>query len=131
MKILLITGSRTGWTYEEFKKLVLERYKPEDISLMVFGCARGVDAFAWRFCIEHEIQCNRFEADWEHIGNKAGIHRNMDMGKHVLEVAVNRCQIEVLAFRTDISKGTTHMIKYSQSLGLDVVIFDKSSFTFE
>lgn len=131
MKILLITGSRTGWTYEEFEKLILEKYKPEEISLMVFGCARGIDNFAWKFSIENSVRFNRFEADWDNLGNKAGIHRNMDMANFALEIAVNRCQVEVLAFRTDISKGTTHMIKYSQSLGLDVVIFDKSSFTFE
>lgn len=131
MKVLLITGSRVGWTYREFRENVLSRHGPDEISLMVFGCAKGIDSHALRFCESYGIKYKKFEADWDNLGNKAGILRNEDMGKFVLNEAINRCMVEVLAFRNDLSKGTTHMIKYSQNLGLNVVIFDKSSFTFE
>lgn len=130
MKILLITGSREGWSYREFRDHMLQRHKPDEIELMVFGCAKGIDSHALRFCQAHGIKYEMFEADWDRMGKKAGIYRNTEMGDYVLKRAINRCMVEVMAFRTDISKGTTHMIKYAQSIGLNTVIYDKSSFTF-
>ncbi|AYD82388.1 hypothetical protein Aci011_064 [Acinetobacter phage vB_AbaM_B09_Aci01-1] len=127
---LLITGSREGWTYEEFEELMLERHDPKDIGIMIFGCARGIDSFAKTFCLKNGIYFHEFKADWDNEGKKAGILRNECMAKFLEMKSHSFAVSEVIAFRYDLSRGTTHMIKYSQDMGFNILVHDKSSFTF-
>ncbi|WP_378347364.1 hypothetical protein [Acinetobacter baumannii] len=128
---LLITGSREGWTYEEFEKLIQERHEPRDIGIMIFGCARGIDNFAKTFCLKNGIYFYEFKADWDNEGKKAGILRNECMAKFLESKSHHFLVSEVVAFRCDLSRGTTHMVKYCNDMGLKVYLHDKSSFTFE
>lgn len=121
---ILISGSREGFSYFEFKKKLSEFFKPETISLMIFGCAKGVDSHALRFAKEFDIPFRRFKADWVGLGKKAGTVRNVAMFENLLTVEGRRV---VCAFRNDMSRGTTHMVKLSTDSRVELYLVDKYS----
>lgn len=129
--IVLISGSREGFTYKDFKEKLLSVTDPDKITEMVSGGARGVDTFARRFSSEFGLKFKCLEADWDNLGKKAGMVRNVEMAEYVKAKTVGKEESIVVAFRNNHSSGTTHMIKSAQRLGLDLVIFDKQSVDFD
>ena len=114
---ILVCGGRD---YTDKDKLfgVLAPYLKEynsDLEIIT-GMAKGADSLAWLFAHTYDLKMYEFPADWKHQSNAAGPIRNqkmLDEGKPDL----------VLAFPTENSKGTWHMIKIAKAAGVPVSIY--------
>lgn len=123
--ILLISGSREGFKYKEFLTELGNLIDTESVTEVVAGGARGVDYFAKKFAQENGIEYSEFNADWDGEGVKAGILRNQDMANYIKKKSKSGVEVVVVAFRYNLSSGTTHMIRYATSIGLNVLVYDK------
>lgn len=117
-----VSGSRDGFTYEEFKEYLDTNF--ENIYELLSGGARGIDSFAKRYALENDIKFVEKRADWDNHGKAAGHIRNIAMAHSIEKKGSRGC---VVAFCYDNSRGTMHMIKYSKSLGLNVIENHKNS----
>jgi len=52
------------------------------ISIVVCGCARGVDTLGARWASEKSLPCMMMRADWGRFGRAAGMYRNADMADY-------------------------------------------------
>lgn len=137
--LLLISGSREGFTYEEFVEEIdnLISYEGTTPEVLVVGDAKGIDAYARKWASTVGCKLYVFEADWDRLGKKAGCVRNSEMVHFVEGLAVRRSrrglsgQVRVLALRYDHSRGTTDLIKTARAHKMVVKIVDKSSFNME
>ena len=82
---IIIAGSRDFNDYELLKREVLNIVKydnrPKEYVKIVSGCARGADTLGERFAKEFGLEVNRFPADWDNLGKRAGYVRNAEMAK--------------------------------------------------
>lgn len=116
---LIVAGGRD---FNDAELLSRTLYAMADVELadksvsIVSGMARGADLLAYEFAKTYGIQCYEFPANWKHPNGSynpgAGFNRNQEMGRYA---------DGLLAFFSG-SPGTTHMIKYMQSLGKPVTI---------
>ena len=99
---MLISGYRDFENYEVFKKLMAEVVLKHGMPTVVLQgeCKTGADKLARRWCIENNIRCESYPADWSK-GLRAGPERNTIM--------LNKADI-VCAFVHDKSKGTKDVI---------------------
>lgn len=128
--IVLVSGSRKGFKYREFVEHFEDQIDVSKVVEIVAGGAKGIDIMAKCYAVKNNIKFTEMFADWDVLGNKAGVLRNIDMLEYVKGKAVCRADIKVIAFRHDFSSGTTHMIKTAKAMGLDLIIVDKNSFDF-
>lgn len=110
-----ISGSRDGFTYEEFKEYMDKNF--DSICWMMSGGARGIDTFAYIYALNKGIHFFEKKADWYNHGKCAGMIRNEAMANKIRKKNGKAC---VVAFCYSNSRGTTHMINYSKSIGLKV-----------
>lgn len=76
----IIAGSRSITDYETVKQAVISsRF---EITEVVSGTARGVDALGERWAIENGIPLKRFPANWSAHGKAAGPMRNQVMADY-------------------------------------------------
>lgn len=54
-------------------------YSEQEIHEIGFGCARGVDRFAWHWAKERGVYWKRYVANWGQLGRAAGAIRNGTM----------------------------------------------------
>lgn len=123
--IILVTGSRNWTDYATIHLALTEtiknhfypnKPKRQDV-LIVHGGARGADTLAGEWAIAHNVPQKVYVPDWNNYGRSAGIRRNAEMlEKENPDV--------VLAFRKDMSRGTSHMIDIAQKAGKKVIIYD-------
>ena len=120
---IIIAGSRDFNDYELLKREVLNIVKydnrPKEYVKIVSGCARGADTLGERFAKEFGLEVNRFPADWDNLGKRAGYVRNAEMAKFA--VADGNYGL-LIAFWDGKSKGTKHMIDLAEKNGLEVHI---------
>lgn len=120
---IIIAGSRDFNDYELLKREVLNIVKydnrPKEYVKIVSGCARGADTLGERFAKEFGLEVNRFPADWDNLGKRAGYVRNAEMAKFA--VADGNYGL-LIAFWDGKSKGTKHMIDLAEKKGLEVHI---------
>lgn len=89
---LIIAGGRdynpTG--LEAFEaKVWLDRIADEyEVTRVISGCAKGADALGERWAEERGLSIDRFHADWDQLGPRAGPIRNARMAKHADALAV-------------------------------------------
>lgn len=109
MKII-VAGGRN---FDDYKLLckVLKSFK--NISEIVSGGARGADKLGEKYATFNNINVKIFLAEWDKYGKRAGFLRNIQMGQYANVL---------VAFWDGQSKGTEHMIKTAQKLGLIVHI---------
>ena len=112
MKVI-VAGSRSVTDYALVIDAVIS--SGFEVTEIVSGCAKGVDAIGEKIAEINGIPVKRFPADWNKYGKRAGPLRNMEMGDYA---------DALVAVRENNSKGTTHMITYMQSLGKPVHIVD-------
>lgn len=129
--IVLVTGSRVGFTYKQFKDFFEKSTEGKVISEVVVGCARGIDYYARKYCKQNNIKLNLFEADWNNLGKNAGSKRNEDMGNYLVEKRDGGEDCLVVACRFNMSVGTTHMIRFSMKNRLKCLILDQESVDFD
>lgn len=85
-----------------------------EITEVVCGNARGVDTLGADWARAAGIPVREFLADWDGLGNKAGIVRNCEMaiyGEGLIAVWDRK------------SKGTKHMIKAAKARDLKVYVY--------
>lgn len=108
---LAVVGSRDFDDYEFLKKIL--NYHP--CTQIISGGARGADALARRYAIEHCISIKEFIPDWDTHGKSAGYLRN--------EQIVDACD-ELVAFcvmsSDGISPGTKLSIELAEKAGKPV-----------
>lgn len=114
---IIFCGDRN---WEDYQKIleIAHVLKTELDFIMIQGGAPGGDELSERAAIELEIQCERYDADWEKYGRAAGPIRNTQM-------RVKGRADGVVAFHMDIasSKGTKNMVDQSIKAGLPVWIY--------
>jgi hypothetical protein len=108
MKVI-IAGGREINDYELLLKAVLNA--GFDITAVVSGGARGVDAMGERFATEAGLELFKFPADWEKHGRAAGPIRNRVMAEF---------GDALIAIWDGQSTGTANMIKQATEKGLQV-----------
>lgn len=99
---LLIAGSRDFHNYNLLKQYI----KPEHVSVIISGCARGADTLAIQYAKEFNIPVEEYPAEWDKYGKSAGYKRN--------KVMVDKATA-VIVFWDGESKGTKHTIDLTQA----------------
>ena len=92
-------------------------YENNESLSIISGMAKGADSLEWLYAKEHDLELFEFPADWKHHNNAAGPIRNkkmLDEGKPDL----------VLAYPTEKSVGTRHMIKIARQAGVKVIVYE-------
>jgi hypothetical protein len=108
MKVI-IAGSRGITQLSHVNKAIRE--SGFDITTVVSGGARGVDALGELWAEQNSKTVVRFPADWEKYGKRAGYLRNEQMAGFA---------DALIAVWDGTSKGTQHMINLAQKQGIKV-----------
>lgn len=99
---IIIAGSRDFNNYNLLKqKLNFYIGEHKDIEI-ISGTARGTDSLGERYAIEKGFSLQRFPANWQKYGKRAGYLRNEEMAKYASHAII---------FWDGKSKGTAHMIE--------------------
>lgn len=109
----IIAGSRTIDTYTAVALAVHASGWAEEISEVVSGAARGVDALGERWASEHGVPVKRFPADWGAYKKAAGPMRNEQMAAYA---------DALIAVWDGESRGTEDMIARAEARGLKVYV---------
>lgn len=112
MKISII-GSRTFNDYDLLRDIVLSKFNPSDIDVIVSGGAKGADKLGEQFAEEFNKRTNIFLPDWKKYGKSAGFIRNADIIKN---------SDYVFAFWDGVSKGTLNSINTAKKLNKKIKI---------
>jgi hypothetical protein len=112
---IVVAGGRDFNNYELLKERLNYYLQnlPKDKIVIISGAARGADSLGEQYASEHGLKCERFPADWDRHGRKAGILRNEDMANN---------SDALIAFYDGKSRGTGHMIGYCKRKGLKVKV---------
>lgn len=119
---ILVCGSRY-WDDEKIVHIVLNGYYEPGVTV-IDGMAKGADTFGYtwtqQYGEEYDINSERYPADWEQYGKRAGYLRNVQMleeGKPDL----------VLAFSDDLkeSRGTSMMVKLAKDAGVPTYVIGR------
>ena len=108
----IIAGSRSFCDYDLFcDKMGRLAFVP---SVVLSGCARGVDGLGETWATENNIQIERYPAEWELHGRRAGFIRNSEMADRA---------DALIAIWDMRSRGTANMIFEAARRGLLVIVF--------
>lgn len=116
----IIAGSRDV-TPEEFSHGLEQLPKKviESITEVVSGLARGPDSYGKSWAESLGLPVTGFKPDWDSLGKKAGIMRNIDMGDY---------SDQALVFWDGKSKGSNHMISYMRKKNKPVYVINTMEF---
>ena len=81
---------------------------------IISGTAQGADKLGEQWAQNHGFGVQRFPADWQAFGRRAGIIRNRQMAEHA-----DMCVV----FWDGKSKGTLNMIQTARDVGIPVYVF--------
>lgn len=84
------------------------------ITTVISGGARGADAHGEALAVYLDVPCERYPADWDKHGRRAGLIRNAEMAK---------IADALLAVWDGKSRGTLHMINQARKRGLRVHVY--------
>ena len=104
---IIIAGGRDFEDYDSLKKHMTECLSTvSDIIdgkeiVIVSGTAKGADSLGERFAEEYGYAIEKFPANWDAYGKRAGIIRNIAMADHA---------DALIAFWNGSSRGTANMI---------------------
>jgi hypothetical protein len=116
---ILITGSRDFFN-QKFMEKTFDEHIPEGRVLLIHGQCRGADMTADKIARQRKWWVATCPADWSK-GHRAGVIRNEEMPE-VFEIDL------VLAFPTESSKGTRHMIGIAEALGIKCLVFETETY---
>ncbi len=106
MKILIV-GSRSITDYD------LSKLISEEVTMIISGGAKGVDALAEKYADENRISKMILQPDYKKYGRAAPLKRNEEM--------VRICDT-VLVIWDGISRGSAYTIKYARKIGKPIKI---------
>lgn len=108
---LIIAGSRDFNDYYKLKYYcdLLLYHNKDSIITIISGTAKGADRLGELYAKERKYKCERYPADWDNHGKRAGYLRNTTMA----EISTH-----LIAFWNG-SPGTRHMIDISKKYKLD------------
>lgn len=106
---VIIAGGRDFTDYELLCRKCDKLFWNKRPTAIISGMARGADSLGARYARENGIPVLEFPADWEGLGRRAGMVRNLQM----LDAAD-----AVVAFWDGESKGTGHTIREAMKLRL-------------
>ena len=104
---VIIAGGRTFNDYPTLRAYmdnILKNKNPNQI-VIVSGTATGADKLGERYAKERGFRCDKFPAQWDKLGKRAGYVRNADMADYA---------DALVAFYNGISLGTGHMINIAK-----------------
>jgi hypothetical protein len=115
MKVI-IAGSRTIPPLAGYELVCMgtriAQMRGWEITEVVSGAARGVDAFGQRWAEDQKIPLKQFPAEWVAMGRRAGLARNVEMAKYA----------DALIAITNGSFGTRHMIRTAMARKMPMVV---------
>lgn len=112
----IIAGSRTITEWPIVESAIFD--SGFEITEVVSGCARGVDALGEQWAKANGKPIKQFPADWKAHGKSAGYRRNMEMADYA---------DQLIAVWDGTSAGTHHMIECANQKGLRVYVLDLSA----
>lgn len=111
---VIIAGGRDFLDYnllrEKVDKILIDKRASHKI-VIISGCARGADTLALRYASENVLDVEKYPADWDQYGKKAGYIRNVEMAENANAL---------IAFWDGQSKGTKHMIDIATEKNLPI-----------
>ena len=119
---VIIAGTRDFDNYELLKqkmdKILAGRVRNNEEIIIISGTARGADKLGERYAKEKGYKIERYPANWNKYGKRAGYIRNEQMAK-----VADAC----VCFWDEQSKGTKHMIDLAKQykLVLRVINYNK------
>ena len=116
IKRVVIAGCRDYENFEEAKRFIdicLSNVRKENEIIIVSGGAKGADAIGEWYAKENGLGVEKYPADWEKYGRRAGPIRNKQMAE---------ISDYVICFWDEKSKGTKSMIDYAKKLNKPVRI---------
>lgn len=105
----IIAGSRGVTDYAEVLKAVTQT--PWRPTAILSGTARGADRLGERWARENGIPIEKFPANWDAFGKRAGYLRNAEMAQNA---------DALIALWDGRSRGTKHMIDLAEKAGLRI-----------
>jgi len=115
---VIIAGSREFDDYELLKEecdhLLSKKRKTHRI-IIVSGTANGADKLGEKYAKARGYIVEKYPADWNKFKKAAGYIRNESMAK---------IGNALIAFRINMSRGTTHMINLAHKYKLQVAVID-------
>ncbi|MBE6729090.1 MAG: DUF2493 domain-containing protein [Ruminococcaceae bacterium] len=116
IKRVVIAGCRDYDDYGYAKKYIdfyLSNIRKENEIVILSGCASGADAIGERYAKENGFKVERYPADWQRFGKRAGPKRNNQMAK--------LCDY-VICFWDGKSRGTKSMIEFAKQYGKPIKV---------
>jgi hypothetical protein len=111
----IIAGSRSIHQYVVLETAIDESGWHDEITEVVSGCAKGVDALGEEYAYKNHKRLMQFPADWDTYGKSAGIRRNNLMANY---------GDALIVVWDGKSKGTQHMIEAARRKGLKVFVYE-------
>jgi hypothetical protein len=109
--LILVCGSRT-WGDIHAIRMRLASLPPD--SEIIHGAAPGADTIAGFLAEDFGFTVRSFPAQWDELGRRAGIVRNIAM--------LDECPGLVIAFQRGESRGTQHTITEARRRGIPVEV---------
>ena len=115
---IVVAGGRD---FDDYKKLsneidnYIQKIAYKKTIVIVSGCADGADKLGERYAHEHQMEVERYPAEWDKYGKAAGPLRNEQMAK-----VANA----VIAFWDGESRGTKNMIECAKQVGIPCKIVE-------
>ncbi len=121
---IIIAGSRDFKDYDFMentllcnqptKSYVIQGLPRGEVLTIISGTATGADRLGEIWADKHNFEVERFPADWERFGKKAGAIRNRQMAEHA-----DLC----IVFWDGQSRGTLNMIQTARDVGIPVHVY--------
>ncbi len=111
----IIAGSRENISFDDVLNAI--RLAPWEPTILISGTARGVDRMGESWANANNIPIEKYPANWNKYGKRAGYLRNEEMAKNAEAL---------IAVWDGKSKGTKHMINIAKKYNLRCFIYDKS-----
>lgn len=112
----IIAGSREGFTVGDVERAVDQSGWREEITTVLSGCQRGVDAHGEEWARANDKLLLFYPANWNLYGKSAGPRRNAQMAEEA---------DALIALWDGVSPGTQSMIAIARQRGLQVFVYQK------
>ena len=112
---VIVAGGREFNQKTRLFKYLDQYHEKTPITSVVCGMARGADSIGKEWAESRGVAVNKFPADWDNLGKKAGPLRNIDMANNA---------DALIAVWDGKSSGTKHMINTARGKGLLVTVLN-------